>query len=233
MQEWTDVIAMMQTRSGAQEGSHLSYKTIVSSYEDFGLPAPDLSDLASQLPRIDFEEGLTDTEVAAVEIRFGFRFPPDLMAFLQTALPHGEDFPNWRSGDEAQLREWLDLPLQGILFDIEYNDFWLPEWGPAPATLPEALQACRLMVAQAPQLIPIYAHRFMPSEPQEAGNPVFSVYQTDIVYYGSDLRDYLWSEFGTHASGYVPGPVRPIRFWNIDRFQEVCWSKEGGVFWNR
>jgi hypothetical protein len=31
----------------------------------------------------------------------------------------------------------------------------------------------------------------MPERPFEVGNPVLSVSQTDIIYYGSDLQDYL------------------------------------------
>src|SRR5436190_13969950 len=46
---------------------------------------------------------LTDTEVTAVEAQFHFRFPPDLRAFLQTALPSGEKFPNWRDRKSTRL----------------------------------------------------------------------------------------------------------------------------------
>jgi hypothetical protein len=48
----------------------------------------------------------------------------------------------------------------------------------------------------APRLIPIYAHRAVPNEPLEAGNPVFSVMQMDIIIYGNDLEQYLHNEFG-------------------------------------
>jgi hypothetical protein len=75
--------------------------------------------------RVEFDAGLTDDEVIVVERRFGFQFPPDLREFLQTALPRGLNFPDWRFGDEAELRDWLDLPRQGVLFDVEHNGFWL------------------------------------------------------------------------------------------------------------
>ncbi|WP_025721637.1 hypothetical protein [Paenibacillus sp. 1-18] len=35
-----------------------------------------------------------------------------------------------------------------------------------------------------------------PSSQPEAGNPVFSVYQTDIIVYGEGLQDYFKLEFG-------------------------------------
>jgi len=53
---------------------------------------------------VAFDAGLTDAEVAAAESRFAIRFPPDLCAFLQTALPRGRRLPDWRAGDEAELR---------------------------------------------------------------------------------------------------------------------------------
>jgi hypothetical protein len=100
-----------------------------------------------------------------VENQFSFRFPPDLRAFLQTALPRGERFPDWRHGNEAALREWFDMPLEGILFDVQYNQFWLDEWGRRPAALSEALRITREQVAAAPRLIPVFGHRMMPDEP--------------------------------------------------------------------
>jgi hypothetical protein len=182
---------------------------------------------------IEFDAGLSVEEVAKVESRFGFRFPPDLRAFLQTALPRGEQFPDWRSGEESALRDWLDLPRQGILFDIEHNGFWLSEWGPQPKSLEEAFRIASALVAAAPKLIPIFLHRMMPDEPHLAGNPVFSVHQTDIIYYGFDLADYLRHEF--HRPGREPWPeqVRSIRFWDLDRFQNVRWADGPCVFDNR
>jgi hypothetical protein len=83
----------------------------------------------SPIHRFEFVPGLTDAEVANVEGRFAFRFPPDLRSFLQTALPHGVGFPDWRSGDETMLREWLNSPAEGVLFDVEHNGIWIDEWG--------------------------------------------------------------------------------------------------------
>lgn len=164
--------------------------------------------------RIEFAAGLTDREVEAAEERFELRFPPDLRAFLQNALPYGPRFPDWRSGDTNELREWLNLPKEGILFDVEENAFWLEEWGPRPATMASALALASDLVEGAPRLIPIYGHRMMPDEPKEEGNPVFSVHQTDIIYYGADLRDYLSNEFSipSHVT-VVEGVPRHVRFW--------------------
>ncbi len=174
--------------------------------------------------RVEFETGLSDAEVTATERRFGFRFPPDLRAFLQTALPTGPRFPDWRAGDEAAILYWLDSPLRGVLSDIEYNGFWLEEWGPRPDSVAEARRQGAEPASAAPRLIPIFGHRMMPDEPHLPGNPVFSVHQTEIIYYGADLADYFRHEF--HLPGREPRPKspRPIRFWDIDRFQDAAWA---------
>lgn len=184
---------------------------------------------------IEFEAGLTDAEVDSVEMRYGFRFPPDLRSFLQAGLLSGSEFPDWRDGDEDALRDWLDLPRRGILFDIEHNRFWLENWGPRPASLSEAQRIAGELVAAAPKLIPIYKHRMMPSEPHLAGNPVFSVHQTDIIYYGVDLRDYFIHEFLAReviGAWPIPDTVRSVPFWDIHRFLSVRWPAGACVFNN-
>lgn len=203
----------------ARGGWHELVDELQGARYQFGLVTPQ-----SPEHRVEFDAGLADAEIAAVETRFGFRFPPDLRAFLQIALPRGPQFPDWRSGGEQSLRGWLELPLRGILFDIEHSGFWLREWGPWPGSVEEACRMAAALVAKAPKLIPIFGHRMMPDEPALPGNPVFSVHQTDIIHYGFDLEDYLRHEF--HLAGREPWPeqVRPIRFWDLDRFQQVRWG---------
>src|SRR5262249_9578083 len=137
------------------------------------------TDLVARLQArgIAFDPGLSDAEVNVAESRFGFRFPPDLRAFLQTALPLRETFPNWRSGKEVALRDCVDRPRERIVLDSEYNAFWLDEWGPRPDTLERAVQIAEEPVAAPPRLIPIYAPRMLPDSPCLPGNPVFSVHQ--------------------------------------------------------
>ncbi|WP_437732055.1 SMI1/KNR4 family protein [Sorangium sp. So ce1335] len=159
--------------------------------------------------------GLTETELDRAESAIGARFPPDLRSFLSEGLPVGGRFPDWRAPDSTEVRRQLDWPFEGIAFDIEHNAFWWDAWGVRPSGLPEALQIARAAVAEAPRLIPIRGHRYIPAEPALAGNPVFSVYQTDIICYGSDLATYLRREFHRppHADA-AREEVRRIRFWS-------------------
>lgn len=163
---------------------------------------------------IRFEPGLSDKEIKFIQRWYEIDFPPDFRAFLQTALPVGSDFPDWRNGNSNSLKTSLLWPADGICFDVQHNDLWFSElFGDRPTSLEAALKIVRRKVAEAPQLIPIYAHRFIPSKPHLPGNPVFSVYQTDIIYYGSDLADYLSNEFKIDNPSPRPEVERRIDFW--------------------
>jgi hypothetical protein len=184
------------------------------------------SELAAllQVGHLPFDPGLTDEEVERVEWKFSFRFPPDLRAFLQTVMPAHIGFHDWRDGNETRLLAMLEAPLNGYLAYIEHDCFWLPEWGPKPELLSDARAIVTTKIAEAPKLIPIYSHRYIPEEPHESGNPVFSVYEMDIAYYGFDLDDYLRHEFNLPGRKEWPIQVRPIKFWDPDRFQKLLWG---------
>jgi len=173
--------------------------------------------------------GLSESEFRRAEEIHGFRFPPDLRSLLAAALPIHHSYPNWRQPESPSLQHWMLGPWEGIAFDIEHN-FWWPAWGTRPTVLSEALIVAKAAMAQVPRLIPVYGHRYLPSEPHLAGNPVFSVVQTDIIYYGTDLRNYLavehkkiqWKEVDWKA-------MRQIRFWTefIDSQADdtrLCWK---------
>jgi hypothetical protein len=178
---------------------------------------PYLAQLVEELrgQGVAFGQGLTDAEVRATEDRFGFRFPPDLRSLLQAALPVSDGFPDWRHEEEGALRARLEWPLEGIWLDIEHNGFWMAEWGTRPDDLTGAKEIARRAVAAAPVLIPVYGHRYLPAEPAEAGNPVFSVVQTDIIIYGSDLGDCFRAEFRRiRLPDWPHAEPRRIRFWS-------------------
>jgi len=164
---------------------------------------------------VAFAPGLSNTEVRAAEDRFGFHFPPDLRRFLQSALPTGERFPNWRDLDSAALRRQLEGPIDGCLFDVRKNVFWMESWGARPSTADEAAVQAAVHLNSAPKLIPIYSHRYMCEVPTGEGNPILSVSQTDIIYYGLDLADYLWREFfSTPAERCVGISGADVPFWS-------------------
>lgn len=163
--------------------------------------------------------GLSEAELDDVEERFGFRFAADHRTFLAAGVPIGDRWPDWRCGNPEQLRKRLDWPVDGVLYDVEHNAFWLPDWGPRPPGLADALARARAHLAHVPQLVPVCGHRYLPGIAGSSGYPVLSVYQTDVVYYGYDLRGYLQHDFCDQPLGPPPpdGP-RQIEFWS--RFVE-------------
>jgi hypothetical protein len=166
---------------------------------------------------VSFEPGLTAEELTFVEREYGFCFPPDLRHFLGHALPVSKGWVNWRETSRPEILKRLDWPLDGICFDIEQNAFWLDSWGPKPGDLSEALAIARTAVRAAPRLIPVCSHRFLPDRPCKSGNPVFSVHQTDIIYYGANLFEYLCNEFAYYfgRERYTLGEnIRRIEFWS-------------------
>ena len=166
---------------------------------------------------VSFAPGLSDTEARRAEKKFGFVFPDDLRAFLASGLPWGEPFPNWRAIDDPALLQAMNRPFEGMWFDVRQNSIWLADWGPRPSNEDEAFSRLRALVDNAPKLIPIRGHRYMPDRPASAGNPVISVHQTDLIYYGTTLENYFHNEyhhvFGTPAYN-LQGEARCIDFWS-------------------
>jgi hypothetical protein len=68
-------------------------------------------------------------------------------------------------------------------------------------------------MSAVPALAPLYSHRYVPTEPPEAGNPILSCYQTDIIYYGTDLLNWFDREFHPPSS-LVPNVERRLPFWS-------------------
>jgi hypothetical protein len=171
---------------------------------------------------VEFDSGLTDEEIFNIELTFDIKFPPDYDLLIQTALPISKGFVNWREGlnsieTKSQIFSRLAWPLDGLLFDLQSDDFWVDEWGNMPDTYQEKELIAKRHYASYPKLIPIYSHRYIPSDPYENGNPVFSVYQMDIIYYGYDLATYFANEFNfaLPSNFNIPDkPVREIEFWS-------------------
>ncbi|MFB8024624.1 MULTISPECIES: hypothetical protein [unclassified Streptomyces] len=179
----------------------------------------------AQTDLFEFEPGLTDAEFAQIELEYGFQFADDHRAFLAVGVPvnvapedgqtWSKPWPEWRSGDPDSLRDQLGWPVEGVLIDIEHNGFWYQPWGERPADDAAALATARRRMADVPVLVPVYAHRYLPAGQGSFGHPVLSMWQTDIIYYGQDLVDYMHQEFN-EARGDVDeswNPRATAPFW--------------------
>ncbi|UQZ36209.1 hypothetical protein C2I18_23410 [Paenibacillus sp. PK3_47] len=168
--------------------------------------------------RVRVDRGLSPQELSEIEQRYQIVFPDDLRQLYAAGLPVGDRFLNWRDGSSAnveRIRRSLNWPLEGMIFDVMHNSFWYPAWGDKPDLPEDRVRICEREYSKIPTLIPIYSHRYLPSNPPEAGNPVFSVYQTDIVYYGENLLEYFKVEFGDKPHGAIEfDQIKPIDFWS-------------------
>ncbi|XP_014520489.1 uncharacterized protein LOC106777419 [Vigna radiata var. radiata] len=160
------------------------------------------------------DEGLSDLELRNLESKLKFLFPPDLRAILQQGLPISQGFPNWRSSSTQQLQILLNLPASLILRRVSNTRFWHPSWGPKP---PDPTQVLRRLLNDAPRLVPIYRHCYIPSSPEAAGNPVFYVDDSgDVCLLSFDLsgffRELLAQE--TDEPVWAATAARKVRFWS-------------------
>ena len=164
----------------------------------------------------DIGPGLTDAEFDLIERDYDFEFADDHRAFLAVGLPLNPPWPDWRDGDPGRLREQLGWPVEGALFDVEHNALWHPSWGPRPSDVNQALGTARQHLTRAPAMIPVYSHRYLPAGRGTYRHPVLSIYQTDIIVYGTDLADYIDREFADPARpvspDWTPPPMAP--FWS-------------------
>lgn len=154
--------------------------------------------------------GYSAAELDRAQTRFNLVFPPDLIDLLLDRQPVGG--PNWN--DEQDVRSALAWPFEGLLFDVEEAGLWWEEWGVRPDGSGERAKILRGVVARAPRLIPILGHRYLPATPCLAGNPVFSVYQSDVIPYGANLADYIDREENGWRSKPWPETLREIDFWS-------------------
>ncbi|TKY70698.1 hypothetical protein E2542_SST06989 [Spatholobus suberectus] len=172
------------------------------------------------------DEGLSDAELADLESKLKFTFPPDLRAILQQGLPISQGFPNWRSSSTQQLQILLNLPASSILRRVSNARFWHPSWGPEP---PDPTRALRGLLNDAPRLVPIYRHCYIPSSPDDAGNPVFYVDNDgDVRLLSFDVagffREFLSRE--PEEPVWAATAARRIRFWS-----ELAEARCGRWWW--
>ena len=91
-----------------------------------------------------WEQGYTQAELDDAQAKFGLVFPPDLVALLRDRRPSAGHL--WT--DEVAIRKMLAWPFEGLLFDVENNGLWWPEWGERPASPNEREDVMRAVVAR-------------------------------------------------------------------------------------
>jgi hypothetical protein len=172
--------------------------------------------VGNMTPVIYGAPGLSPAEIASIESQLGFRLPADFAYLFQHLQDPGRVLFPWSNFKKQEYDERIRWVLEGIEFDVDHNKFWMERWGKRPAALSAALDIARKDFEAWPKLLPISGHRFLAAEPCRPDNPVFSIMQTDIIYYGADLAHYLVNEFIDHdyALHTNPQEIRKIRIWS-------------------
>src|SRR5215469_14029888 len=161
---------------------------------------------------MEWVRGYTQEELDGAQEMFGLTFPPDLVALYRERRP--AKAYDWTK-DQERIWRMLAWPYEGLWFDVVHSGLWWDSWGPKPQNRSDQQDVLRQVLAAAPMLIPIFGHRFIPQSPSEAGNPVFSVYQSDIIVYGANLEHYFEQEFHPQAATNENWPeVKTIQFWS-------------------
>ena len=166
-------------------------------------------------------QGLSDEEIDAIENEYNIKFTAAHRAFLK--ILHAIDkkelveytesfeddaellteerpfFYDWKE-DKEIIESYFKWPYETIFEDVlGPNKVWLKSWGTKrPASNEKKEEIFAAWFNNVPKLIPIKGHRFVVSDPLEEDNPVLSVWGSDIIVYGWNMRHYLLSELQDH-----------------------------------
>lgn len=165
---------------------------------------------------IKFEKGLTSDELKQIENIYHIKFPECLREFLMIALPISKGFYNWRNIKEDNvnfIKNIMNIPFSNI-YSMADDVIWCNNWGKKPEDEEIILKIVRTRLQEAPKLLPIFSHRYMPMV-LEGKPPVISIHGVDVIYYGKNLEDYINIEFGNKKQYEIEvKDIIPIPFWS-------------------
>ena len=164
---------------------------------------------------IEFEQGLSVTEIDKIEQIYEIKFPQELKNMYTELLPISEGFYKWRDFSNLNveyIKKILEKPFKEIENEIDDVE-WCDDWGEEPLEN-ERIRAVEQKLKVAPKLIPIYSHRYVASGKMEQ-SPVFSVHGADIIYYGENITQYLEIEFAGRPYNEIDyGKIVQVPFWS-------------------
>jgi len=171
---------------------------------------------------VDFAHGLSEHDVESIGAVFGVPIPRELGLFLRAGVPKSPKWARWLDGPDVvfdDARSWIH---RAFTFDIQQGQYWHSLLGDKPADIDEAIAQALAVVDAAPPLIPIYAHRFLATEPLSGPRAVLSVWQPiDSIFYGNDLADYFAREFLITRPAWATDDPPSVPAWE-DLFDLFC-----------
>lgn len=169
---------------------------------------------------VKIEAGLTKAEIKNLESIYEVVFPEDWKQFFQFCLPCSSGFYNWRNTSPeyvSYIKKIIEYPVQSILSSLE-EIVWNNSWGDEPQNIIEKQYKLKRILFEAPTLIPIYSHRYLPVIATNHP-PVLSIHGIDIIYYGENLSDYFQVEFGEKKQNEIAfSKVDNVPFWTDELY---------------
>ena len=164
---------------------------------------------------VTLDEGLSLEELQFIESFYEIKFPQSLQSFLMLKVPISHGFYNWRDMNKDNveyIKKIINFPYEEI-FNRADEVYWNDNWGVEPDK-DGYLYMVREKLRNAPKLVPVYSHRYMPITP-EINPPVLSIHGVDVIFYGMDLEDYIDIEFGNKKQTSIQFDKLPfIDFWS-------------------
>ncbi len=160
--------------------------------------------------------GLTDNQIDEIEHKYSVKFMPEHREFLR--ILHAVDrkekykdddgeiisssyFYNWLE-DETKINKMLNWTFETILSDVN-GRYWLKSWGERPKSEEDRKIIFSNWFDKTPKLIPITGHTFLVSDIALQDRPLLSVWGSDTVVTGWNLRNYLLSQFCGYLDFYT------------------------------
>jgi len=165
--------------------------------------------------------GMTESEIEQTETEFNIKFTQEHRQFLkilhtidkkeiytyeddesgEITYQESPFFYNWLT-DKESIKERMNWPYETIFQDVVgRNGIWLKSWGNIrPKSDVKKEEIFSNWFQKISKLIPIYGHRFVVSDHTNKQNPILSIYGSDTIVYGWNMRHYLVSELYEHLN---------------------------------
>ena len=134
-------------------------------------------------------------EIDMIEKIYDYNFPDEFIHFLSEDFHIYKGQYDWKdfSNDNIQeIKKIIHYPVEYLrdnILEIEWNE----RWGAEPLNAGEKNKKIKEQLALAPQLFPVFAHRYIPII-NHRNPPVLSIHGSDVIYYGKNYKQYIRKE---------------------------------------
>ena len=165
--------------------------------------------------KIKISNGMSEKEIKKVEKIYQIVFPKDYKEMLKEFVL---DCNNWRDISEkniSYLKDKINAPIEGIIFDIENNGFWMNEFGNKPKNIQERVNIFLKYIEKnnIPKLIPILNNTYMIGD-ENSEYPIVSVIQKDIIILSNNLINYFEQKLNISKQNELYFRNIKIPFWS-------------------